>query len=1576
MWWKGAGWDPASAGRHAIVIGNDQYTSGLSNSRQSAKRFHEVLVSRYSFKTVYLENATNQQMVSAGTDLVRRCRVSSSKTPIAVLFFSGHSESRDNKQVLLGIDVKVGLFGARACFDLQKFAKDLAGSAPATRLLLFLDTGRVEVSPEVADLAGLEAYSNLLQRPSASPLGHLSIPPVLSHLVLSACEPSAFVTLARSGETGLEDAEVPPSAFTDALSKVLSSDGAIGGEGSGAEKEGVMAGKGGVPLVDLVSRQVKSVFKETGGRECPWLWTNFREPWVLTPVIKQQQQEGGGAVAVQPQGSPSPRPSRLSVPPPGSAPPSSAPALSSCLSPSASAQAADEEEASSPSEGPDASLRSPALSPFQKIPTEPDQEESTGWAGGKDSSAGPILPIEEVQDAGGEVPVTSVPPDDSKPAPASSPDRKGSQRRGRRRSAPKAAEGTHYLLAAVDGDGEGGGLSSSSSVMPEGPDGRGPSGTVGGPQQQQPPPAEFLEDLLGVVRYERKGEEDGVIDNAPTAEGGTEKILDAIDKPESSQSPPPLLSSSSSAYCGTIPTVQIRLPSPQEQSASPSAGGVVTALVVNNRDIPSASGSGNSPGGLSSSALSPEQQSPPGDCASPPSPIAVGEEEEEDLLSFDLPDPFTSHEIFSGSGPRVRLPLGTDGCLVYEGGSDAEGGRSGSGVAFWANGDKFTGSFEKGVREGEGIYWWFEGGRYAGQWVEDKREGKGVFLFPDDCSVYEGGWEKDVMHGPGRMLFGVDHWLTPRVNRGEGGDGKEKEQTHDVVLNADGCAFWGEWKEGSPDGFGVLIDVAKRVLFGGIWSRGQPVSRCPPPAGVDIPSFPNWSVRGVDMGSRGTLNESSGSSRVGAAAASPGVSPDAQTSSSAGGGDRGKSFGTAVEEGGLSLESYINETQTELGVRSGAPASASSEQEAAAAAAAGQLGGPQAVVVTQPSFIAWYMRKNRKKDLKAAKKNLEEDGGKKEGASGTELQSASSSSSAALPSPDAAAASSSPAHPLSLIPPPQDAPADTHTEADAGEVEEIGVLDPVAGSENPEREVSQGAPQMVSIDLLGLDQTVTQETGDGSGGAAASGGRSSSVAPQGASAAAAASRAVHMRARRGFCTVGWPEPTAALQEYVGERETEPETEGAPLQPHGKGVATFANGDRYEGDFVRGAREGRGVYAQSVGGKYDGKWSGEMMHGYGSFAFPDGITRYEGGWVENRMEGYGVMHYGIVEGSKNAYRYEGQWRADLQHGHGTFISPEGKTIYGGRWTLGQPHKLGARMKRLAVDFMESMPVIGHVTSLGYTIRGDTDSAKRAAGKATSNMLSLGGAIAGGLVMGPLGAVAGAMAGCAVGQVGEMGVNTTILDKNKRSAKGTFRDFKAVDSSVEIAVSGAVSGLTAGLASGMGTVLANHAANTASVVADPFQRVATKYVASKGVSEGVKRHRRSKKGGKDSGTSSQDGGTDTPASGGGGSGVKKKDSLACERIDEETEAEDEEDDDEFFGLVGDGASAPASAAAAGSGSGASAGKEKAKDGGESSGRRKKEKEDEKKNAAAAAAVAREQRLREWERKEKDRKWREKG
>eukprot|EP01062_Namystynia_karyoxenos_P015666 TRINITY_DN15697_c0_g1_i1.p1 TRINITY_DN15697_c0_g1~~TRINITY_DN15697_c0_g1_i1.p1 ORF type:complete len:592 (+),score=180.33 TRINITY_DN15697_c0_g1_i1:77-1852(+) len=136
--------------------------------------------------------------------------------------------------------------------------------------------------------------------------------------------------------------------------------------------------------------------------------------------------------------------------------------------------------------------------------------------------------------------------------------------------------------------------------------------------------------------------------------------------------------------------------------------------------------------------------------------------------------------------------------------------------------------------------------------------------------------------------------------------------------------------------------------------------------------------------------------------------------------------------------------------------------------------------------------------------------------------------------------------------------------------------------------------------------------------------------------------------------------------YEGEC-TDIEEDGESVTvPHGKGIYSWSNGDRYEGEFRRNMQCGRGKFTYACGGHYDGEWLDDQQHGNGHLEDVNGV--YDGEFAKDERHGFGKQRY------KNGDEYEGEWRHDKRHGKGR-QRWAAKDMYEGQWVDNQMHGRG-------------------------------------------------------------------------------------------------------------------------------------------------------------------------------------------------------------------------------------------------------------------------------------------------------------
>lgn len=156
-----------------------------------------------------------------------------------------------------------------------------------------------------------------------------------------------------------------------------------------------------------------------------------------------------------------------------------------------------------------------------------------------------------------------------------------------------------------------------------------------------------------------------------------------------------------------------------------------------------------------------------------------------------------------------------------------------------------------------------------------------------------------------------------------------------------------------------------------------------------------------------------------------------------------------------------------------------------------------------------------------------------------------------------------------------------------------------------------------------------------------------------------------------------------------------------------------SGNSYSGEFEMGEMHGYGVLNYADGGQYKGEFVHNSRHGNGVYRDKSG-NEYEGSWYNNRQTGHGVLTLwngdvyegDFVKGQRQGHglmhfadtgSYEGQWHADMFSGEGKIVHCSG-VVYDGLWLNGQP-----ALPAMALTLADSLKSVECTQGRSFNVR---------------------------------------------------------------------------------------------------------------------------------------------------------------------------------------------------------------------------------------------------------------------------------
>ncbi|KAK7201546.1 phosphatidylinositol-4-phosphate 5-kinase-like protein [Novymonas esmeraldas] len=193
-------------------------------------------------------------------------------------------------------------------------------------------------------------------------------------------------------------------------------------------------------------------------------------------------------------------------------------------------------------------------------------------------------------------------------------------------------------------------------------------------------------------------------------------------------------------------------------------------------------------------------------------------------------------------------------------------------------------------------------------------------------------------------------------------------------------------------------------------------------------------------------------------------------------------------------------------------------------------------------------------------------------------------------------------------------------------------------------------------------------------------------------------------AARAAAPAALPSPSSFASEVTGtSRGTadEPTLKKKKKLLNGANIKfTFPSGATYNGSFKDGRIEGYGVYTYAkTGDVYEGEWKADLKHGHGSYVFANG-DRYVGQWYMGHKHGKGLFVFA------NGDEYVGSWTNNQMNGYGTFLLASNGDRYEGYWKEGIRQGQGTLYHDNG-DMYDGEWTSGHESGLGVFFQSNSD-----------------------------------------------------------------------------------------------------------------------------------------------------------------------------------------------------------------------------------------------------------------------------
>lgn len=152
--------------------------------------------------------------------------------------------------------------------------------------------------------------------------------------------------------------------------------------------------------------------------------------------------------------------------------------------------------------------------------------------------------------------------------------------------------------------------------------------------------------------------------------------------------------------------------------------------------------------------------------------------------------------------------------------------------------------------------------------------------------------------------------------------------------------------------------------------------------------------------------------------------------------------------------------------------------------------------------------------------------------------------------------------------------------------------------------------------------------------------------------------------------------------------------------HGSGITVYSDRSYHKGAYLNGMREGKGQLFNADGSKlYNGDFSGDAIHGEGTYYFEEPGAYYTGSFIDGYFWGEGKLY------QQDQLSYDGEWLVGLRYIGKQY--DQGKLKYEGYYTINRPDGNGTIFSDIGNKYYRGEMKNGRISGVGMYYLGNIE-----------------------------------------------------------------------------------------------------------------------------------------------------------------------------------------------------------------------------------------------------------------------------